>query len=186
MRLVKAHLKSLAPYSQSKPIGVPEEPKESKDEYERRTWREHCHTDAEGNVCIPALAFKNCLSAAAKYLGMQIPGKGRKTYTRHFEAGILVLEALSLPVRKDAVQGEWFFMPANGVRGAGKRVMRCYPMIPSWEGQVIFHILDDTITPEVFEEHLREAGRFIGIGRFRPERNGVNGRFEVIGCEWTK
>ena len=37
----------------------------------------------------------------------------------------------------------------------------------------------ETITLSVFRKHLEEAGKFIGIGRFRPRNNGFYGRFEV-------
>jgi hypothetical protein len=36
----------------------------------------------------------------------------------------------------------------------------------------------------VFAEHLREAGNFIGVGRFRPEKGGYYGRYKVNGIEW--
>jgi hypothetical protein len=29
------------------------------------------------------------------------------------------------------------------------------------------------------------AGMFIGIGRFRPEKGGTNGRFKIASIEWT-
>jgi hypothetical protein len=66
----------------------------------------------------------------------------------------------------------------NGVRGDGKRVNRTFPQVPNWKGTATFVILDDTVTKPVFERHLKEAGRFVGIGRFRPENGGLNGRFE--------
>ena len=44
--------------------------------------------------------------------------------------------------------------------------------------------MDDTVTPEVFERHFREAGRFIGVGRFRPEKGGLNGRFQATKFSW--
>jgi len=53
-------------------------------------------------------------------------------------------------------------------------------MVPTWEGDVIFYVLDDTITEKVFRYHLEQAGKFIGIGRFRPRKNGFYGRFEVV------
>ena len=49
-----------------------------------------------------------------------------------------------------------------------------------------FYILDDTITEDVFKEHLEEAGKFIGIGRFRPRNNGFYGRFAVDKIEWSE
>lgn len=190
MRIAIAELESISPYSQSKHHEVARLARqdgsitETADDHERRTWRERCHADQEGRVFIPPMAFKNCLAEIAKYLSVQIPGKGKSTYTKHFEAGIMVLDGLTLPVMKDRVPGEWYFVPADGRRGSGKRVSKCFPVIHHWSGPVTFHVLDDVITPAIFEQHLRDAGNFIGIGRFRPRNNGYYGRFRVNGINW--
>lgn len=187
MRIAKVQLKSLfgSPYSQSRPHDVPKKNKERPDDYETRTWREKIHTTPDGNVCIPPMAFKNCLSEAAKYLSEQIPGKGKATFTKHFEAGVIVLEGVTLPIKRDDVECERLFLPSDGKRGGGRRVWKNCPVIRSWNGTVEFLILDENITQEVFERHLREAGNFIGIGRFRPRQNGFYGRFEVVKTEWS-
>lgn len=193
MRQIIATLKSVSPYSQSRFHNIPRLEKESHDDHEKRTWRERCHVNDDGFISIPPMAFKNCLSECAKYLAMQIPGKGKQTYTKHFEAGVLVTEPLILTVKKEEVQGvgehalssgamvgEWFYVPAQGDRGGKKRVWKCFPMVPKWQGDVIFYVLDDTITENIFRYHLEQAGKFIGIGRFRPRNNGFYGRFEVV------
>ena len=180
MRTFIARLKSTSPYSQSRHYEVPTLPKEGKDKYEERTWRERLHTDENGNVFIPPMAFKNCLSEVAKFLGEQIPGKGKSTYTKHFEAGLLVMDPVKLPDKKDEVQGEWLFVPADGKRGSGKRVKKCFPVIAEWVADVTIYVLDETITEEVLRKHLIEAGSFIGIGRFRPRNNGFYGRFTLV------
>lgn len=185
MRVATAQLESLSPYGQSRFYETPKLPKEGSADFEARTWRDRVHTDEAGHIVIPPMAFKNCLSEVAKFLSVQIPGKGKATYTKHFEAGIIVTEGLTLPVTKAQVAGEWLFVPADGKRGSGKRVKKCFPVIPSWKGAVTFHILDETVTPEVFEQHLAEAGNFIGIGRFRPRNNGYYGRFKVTGVKWN-
>jgi hypothetical protein len=159
--------------------------KERPDDYEKRTWRSRMNVSEEGFVYIPPMAFKNCVAEVAKYLGEQIPGKGKATFTKHFEAGVMVIEPLRLPLKGDQVKGEWLYVPADGKRGSGKRVMKCFPLIPEWHGWVKFHIIDDTITPDVFERHLKQAGQFIGVGRFRPRNNGFYGRFEVEKLEWN-
>lgn len=184
MHTATARLKSVSPYSQSRHHDTEKLAKELPKDFETRTWRERLHYDADGRVFIPPMCFKNCLSEAAKFLSRQIPGKGKATYTKHFEAGVLVPEPLILPLKKDDVKGEWLFLPADGKRGSGKRVDKCYPVIPEWSGNVQFLILDDMITEDVFTDHLKEAGRFIGIGRFRPRNNGFYGRFMVEGVEW--
>jgi hypothetical protein len=184
MKTATVKIKSASPYSQSRHYTTEKLNKESARDYEARTWRDRLHTTDGGEVFIPPMSFKNCLSEAAKFLGIQIPGKGKSTYTKHFEAGVLVTDALHLGIQKEDVKGEWLFVPSDGVRGSGKRVDKCFPIIHEWGGTVTFYILDETVTREVFENHLRQAGAFIGVGRFRPRNNGFYGRFTVESIDW--
>lgn len=186
MITAKVRLKSLSPYSQSRAHVTAKLDKEGADAYEQRTWRERLHTDTDGMVFIPHSAFKNCLSEAAKYLSLQIPGKGKATYTKHFEAGVMVLSPTPLGIHRDDVEGETLYLNADGVRGSGKRVWRTMPLIRSWEGDVEFLIVDPMITKDVFAKVLDEAGRLIGIGRYRPRNNGIYGRFAIERLDWIE
>ena len=186
-RIAVAQLEGVSLYSQSKPHNVEKLNKELADDYEKRTWKERLHLDEKGFVVIPPMAFKNCLSEVAKFLGMQIPGKGKSTFTKHFESGVMVTEPAPLGIHKDDVVGDWIFTPVDGVRGGGKRVYKCYPIIPAgWKTEVTFYIVDDTITESVFAEHLKQAGQLIGIGRFRPRNNGYYGRYLVKNITWKE
>lgn len=180
-------LKSMSPYSQSKWI----QEKKSKDEthsaFEERSWKQRCHWTDDGKMFIPPMSFKNCLSEAAKYKSIQIAGKGKSTYTKHFEAGVLVTEPLILEnVTKENLAHEWLHVPSDGRRGGTTRVEKCFPLVSSWTGTVEYLILDEIITEEVFKEHLADAGSFIGVGRFRPRNNGYYGRFVVESVKWMK
>lgn len=185
MKTAIVKLKSTAPYSQSRKYFTDALEKEGAKDYEARTWRDRLHTTESGEVFIPPMSFKNCLSEAAKFLSIQIPGKGKATYTKHFEAGVLVTDALHLGIQKEQVKGEWLFVPSDGVRGSGKRVEKCFPIIHEWSGEVTFYILDETVKEDVFTHVLSEAGKFIGMGRFRPRNNGFYGRFEVESVKWN-
>jgi hypothetical protein len=185
MKTAIARIEGNGAYSQSRHYDTPKLPKESSSDYEDRTWADRLHVGVDGNVFIPPMAFKNCLSEAAKFLSRQIPGKGKSTYTKHFEAGVLVMDPLVLPLKKADVPRETYFVPADGRRGSGKRVSKHFPVVQQWAGDVTFYILDETITEDVFTEHLREAGKFIGIGRFRPRNNGFYGRFTVKSVRWS-
>lgn len=179
------NLKSISPYSQGRKHEVPKLDKESDAAYDERTWRERLHYDCQtGEVYIPPMAFKNALASVAKYLSVQIPGKGKATYTKHVESGVIVMEPLMLGIYKGDVVSERIFVPSDGKRGGGKRVYRTFPVIHSWSGDVVFTILDQTVTKEVFENFITEAGRFIGIGRWRPERNGLYGRYLAKLTRW--
>jgi len=186
MRTFIVQLESMSPYSQSRRHQTEKlNDKESHEDYEKRTWRERLHVNEKEYVFIPPLAFKNCLSRVGKFLSMQIPGRNKATYTKHFEAGVMVMDPLVLPIKKKDVPGEWLFVPSDGKRGGTTRVDKCFPFISEWKGDVMFYVLDDIITLEVFEKHLKEAGNFIGIGRFRPEKNGYYGRFSVKSVKET-
>lgn len=186
MKTATVRLKSMSPYSQARfyEAETPYLEKESKDDYAARTWRMRAHANKDGNIIIPPMAFKNCLSESAKFLSLQIPGKGKSTYTKHFEAGVLVTDELVLPNKRDEVDGETFFVPSDGVRGSGKRVLKTFPVIREWSGVVDFFIFDETVTEKVFHRVIEQAGQFIGIGRFRPRNNGYYGRFSIESIQW--
>jgi hypothetical protein len=181
-----AQLRSASPYSQSRyyNFNVPKLKGETSADYEVRTWREKCHAEDDGSLFIPGMALKNCVSEAAKFLGLQIPGKGKATYTKHIEAGVMVLSHLALPVNKRDVEGEWLYMNADGRRGGNVRVMKCFPLIREWSGRATFTIVSPVVTEEVFRQHLEEAGKYIGIGRWRPRMNGLYGRFTLDDLVW--
>lgn len=185
MRTAKAHLQSVTPYSQSKPFGSAKSRDETHAQFEQRVWKERCHVNESSEIFIPPMAFKNCLDAAAKYKSIQIPGKGKATYTKHFESGVLCMDPLELGIHIDDVEGEWLFVPSDGKPGGGSRVWKHFPIIRNWSGTVIFYVFDETVDEDTFQQHLVDAGQFIGIGRFRPRNRGYYGRFSVEGIDWA-
>jgi hypothetical protein len=57
--------------------------------------------------------------------------------------------------------------------------------MPEWRATFDIYILDPIITEPVFREMVEIAGMFIGIGRFRPEKGGTNGRFKIEALAWA-
>jgi hypothetical protein len=184
MHIATCKLRSVSPYQQRRKYNTPKLEKEAPADYEKRTWRDSGHYTDEGNMYIPPTSFKRCIEQAATMLDKTIPGRGKNKYKKHFLAGIMVVDKLILPVTKDTVSGVWVFVPSNGRRGGSTRVDKCYPTVQEWEGTIDFIVLDDTITEDVFREHLIEAGRLVGLGVFRPQNGGYHGRFEVISIVW--
>lgn len=186
MKTCIAKLKSAARYSQSAYID-PElkQPKETHDVFEKRIWREKTHSE-DGEIFIPPMAFKQALDSAAKFLSIQIPGRGKATYTKHFVSGVLCFKPVMLGIRKEDVRPNEILANSDGVRGSGKRVKRIFPTIDQWTADVEFTILDDTITEDVFLRVLKEAGQLIGVGQFRPQNGGYFGRWIVVSHEWRE
>ena len=177
----------VSPYSQSKHYTNDDAPKlnkESADAYERRTWMHRMHVNAAGLVEIPGACFANSLKGSAARLKIQVPGKGRVEFTKYFKAGVMVVDPLVLPIKAADVKPEPLFVPSDGRAGGGKRVMKYFPRIDTWGGDVVYHVLDDIITEDVFEQVLRGSGALVGIGRFRPESGGFYGRFAVDKIVW--
>lgn len=185
MKTCIVEIQSVSPYSASRKHNEEKLEKEGADAYDKRTWREKCHYDANGVAFIPGIAFKFALDAAAKYLSLSIPGKGKATYTKHFLSGVMCPENLSLGKAREDVTGISLSLNADGVRGSGKRVDRILPQFPKWGGKLTFYVFDEQITKDVFERVMVEAGKFIGVGQFRPQNGGHNGRFEVKGFQWS-
>lgn len=187
MKLATCTLESQSPYQPSRAYSheIEKENRETADAYEDRTWRNKCHTMPDGKVFIPPMAFKMAVDKAAKLLGRQIPGKGKSTYTKFFLSGVLVMDPIVLPYTKDDAAKDRIYCNADGVRGSGKRVWRNFPRFDTWKADIPFHVLADEVTKDVFEEHLVQAGAFVGIGRFRPENGGFYGRFKVNKIAWN-
>ena len=92
----------------------------------------------------------------------------------------MVIDPIMLGRKVDEVPPEELFVPADCKRGSGRRVTRVFPLISSWKGSTVVHVIDETITEEVLRKHLTEAGNLIGMGRFRPRNNGYYGRFKLV------
>ena len=191
MRIATVTIEGIAPYQMSRNHCAPKKDRETADDYERRTWIEKGHYTESGQVYIPQMAMKQALTDIARYLGMQIPGKGKSTYTKHFESGVLLVEPILLlspgkphkPITRNDIIEERYYCNADGKRGSAKRVWRHFPTVKNWAATFTVDILDNTITPDVFKHHLEQAGKFKGVGRFRPEKGGFYGRFAVAACD---
>lgn len=186
-RIATATLESVSPYSQSKHFVIEKRTaQETHDAAERRLWRNRMHRNDDGCVFIPPMSFKLCLENAAQFRGDKVKGKGNATFTKHFKSGVMVVEPLQLSLKVDDVPGEELFVPSDGKRGGGSRVTKVFPLISGWGGKVNFIVLDETIDEDTFAATLADAGRFIGIGRFRPQNGGFYGRFAVKGIDWER
>lgn len=184
-RLCVAQLASVSPVNQSRCHETPKLPGENHGDYEVRTWREKAHYDPKTKeVFIPPMAFKIGLDDAAKMLSIKIPGGKNATYTKFFASGVLVMDPVFVGITVDKTEECRIHANADGVRGSGTRVWRSFPRIPSWSAAVEFHVLADEITEEVFERVLKQAGAFIGIGQFRPQKGGYYGRYKVLSTQW--
>ena len=200
VRQVEVRIEGITTYSSSKMITPKAKDFRGTDlDWEEAHWQERMNLDREGRWVIPAYAVKMMLVTAAKNGGWVIPGRGKCTYTKPFDRGLLVLEnpLIEPETRADnvkgengpipCVQGEWLMVPSDGKRGGARRVAKCFPVIHRWACDITYQVLEDVISKEIFEQALNDAGMFVGLGRWRPENGGLNGRFQVVGkAKWSE
>ena len=187
MRTVTIEIEGLTPYSSSRYFEPAPQKGESKDAHEKRRWREKAHVDEKGGVFIPGVALKFALDENAQLLNEKIPGKGNQTWSGQFATGIVAMSDVKLGVDIKDVKAIEIFAHANGKRGPGTRVMRYFPLLPSWGGTLEMRIFNDSIPEEVFERFFEQAGLLAGVGRGRPitKSPAGNGRFRPVKFSWA-
>lgn len=181
-----ATIKGVAPLSCSRQHRTEFLDGESHEDYDQRTWREKANHDVDGIVFVPAMAFKQAMDTAAKRMDIKDPDNKRANFTKYFVSDVICEANLSIGIHKDQMPSITINANVDGVRGSGKRVARTFPQTQTWAGTTSFIIMEEKIKPEIFERVLTTAGRSIGVGQFRPERGGLNGRFEVIEVKYEK
>lgn len=191
MDYIQAHvtIRGTAPLSQSHKHDEPMLEGESPDAYDIRTWRSKLNVevvDSQPTVIIPAFAIQTAIADAARYSKRKILGQGKATWTAKFSAGISVVSSIPLNIDPATVKSISISAHSDGRRGSGSRVTRRFPQIPpGWQATFDILILDPIITEEIFREMLTLAGVFIGVGQFRPQNGGHNGRFAVESINWV-
>jgi hypothetical protein len=119
---------------------------------------------------------------------MKIPGRRGATFKSFFASGFFCNADAPIANGKPLTPEDAGMIAinanSNGQRGSGSRVRRRFPQFLTYHGKVEFSIIDDIITPDVFEHHFRYFALNVGIGRFRPEKGGTNGRLIATKFEW--
>lgn len=182
MKVYDLSLKSLTPMLYSRPYEheVAKEPRETHEAYEKRTWSFKAHANSDGLIVIPAIFLRNALRETAQYLGEQIPGKGKSTFTKHFNSGIGVYDDAVLKIKREDLKPLAMFVPADGKHGGGRRVWKFFPKIDKWSASFRVHVIDEIITEDILERHAQNAGLYKGFGSRRPANGGEFGRFELV------
>lgn len=193
MKIATITIKSASPYTQSAFYRTPRPPRMDHNEYEDKYAHEKLHVNSDGLVFIPPMALKRSIEEACKRMGRVIPGKGKTQYTKFLVAGTQIVDPPVVqvnggPLKADKVAYEWLKCDSQGKKGSagGTMVDRKFPRIDDWHATFELHVFDDVLTKEIIEESVRNAGVFVGLGKFRPENGGWYGRFSVEKVVWEE
>ena len=123
------------------------------------------YTTPEGKFGIPSIAFKQAMVSAAKDVDLKMTDMRRRFHIRNDLVEIVSDEPV---MRQDMVRV-----------GMGVADIRYRPEFNNWHVDLIIDYNASVITPGQILNLLNVAGFGVGVGEWRPEKNGQWGRFHV-------
>lgn len=139
--------------------------------------------DKEGVICLPSEYLRMSTVNAAKF--QQDPRSPRKSAMDLYKAALISLKPL-VPITN--VAGEhpkvWDFLHRCRVQVQRNGITRTRPAFhEGWRCTIPLLVnLPEYVSPRDLNETIAAAGRFIGVGDFRP----TYGRFQIVGFEIQK
>ena len=138
----------------------------------------HAYSDGKG-FYIPAEHIKGSLIGGGAMVKAKV-GNTRKSM-KNIVAGMFFIEEEKLRLPK-----EYTIDKRSAVNNNIKaRIIVVRPKWEKWKTEFVLRVDNDTITTETVKEILKNAGQYIGIGSFRPTKNGSFGRYDVQQCIMT-
>lgn len=157
---------------------------ESHAAFDERTWDQKCRVDEEtGQLFMPGIALKACITSTAKYMGMPLEDNKKRTYTQSITRGLQCVEPVMLDKELSDIELLRQYVLANPGGTSKSRVVRIFPHLPSWTAEGEMTVIDDVLTPHILQLHLRNAGVLTGLGTWRPESGREYGRFLLTDFE---
>lgn len=129
------------------------------------------YCDGEGVLYQPAEHIERAMTAAAGSL--KIPGKRGATYSKLVSSTVDVIPS-TIPHKIQRYE-----IDARPVVVQRARIIRYRPRLDEWELDFTLQLNDDQLPIEVCKRILDDAGLYVGIGDFRPQRKGKFGKFMV-------
>lgn len=131
------------------------------------------YLDKDKKVILPSVYVKNCITEASKQF--KIVGKGKATYSK-IVASTVEIEPFMIGLQ--ASKYEVFRISAVNPMTKG-RMMTERPRFPKWKASFEIILNDPSIPTLVINEILEHAGKYVGIGDWRPEKKGMHGKFLI-------
>jgi hypothetical protein len=141
------------------------------DDVESYVWR-----DEENRICLPGEYVRQSICVAAK--SVQDPRSPRRSAIELYKAGIASATELAPMISNGHETTEWDYIDRRRVTVVRAGITRSRPTFTAgWEASFVMQVLTpEYISFENLLDRLTAAGRFVGVGDFRPSY----GRFQVV------
>src|SRR5262245_18713972 len=133
-----------------------------------------CYRMADGTCVVKGESFRGCeLAAAGAY-------RIKKASLRYAFAHILVLEELLPLLRRYGTPISDYVIDKRRAIVQRQGIIRCRPRFDEWSAMFTFQYDPLIVTePKLIVDVLQDGGGRIGVGDYRPAKNGWFGRFDV-------
>ena len=122
---------------------------------------------------IPGVYFRNSIVEAAKQF--KITGKGKSTYSKLVGSTVQIEEEYC-----EIQPGKYEPYKISGVNPMTKgRMIIIRPRFNQWEASFTVILNDEGVPSSVLNDILIYAGKYVGIGDWRPDKKGMFGKFMV-------
>jgi hypothetical protein len=187
MKSYKVSLKSLSPYMQKRMDDITLEQWEknrgpiiersdiTKEDIIRAEF--FCYRNSTGQCYIPAEQIRGSLIDAGSFLKSKVGVRSKSMKSIVAALFIVEPEEIILPDfdaidKRSAVN--------HHVKG---RIIVVRPKWTNWEACIKLNVHENSITKETIQQLFEYAGNYVGIGSFRPTKNGMFGRYEITKME---
>jgi len=134
----------------------------------------HMYIDNKGKPYLPSEHIRGCLINGGGYIKSKVGSKAKSMKT--IVAAMFMITPDIIPLNDD-----WIIDKRSGVNHNVKgRVIVIRPKWNDWKAKFTLSVDNDTITQETIQNIIEYGGQYVGIGSFRPEKNGMFGRFKII------
>lgn len=128
----------------------------------------------DGTIYQPALHFIASMKRAG--IKFKIPGQNRTTYKNLIGCGMVIIEPDAIPHKNQNWEIDIRAIVNPNTRGRRAKKRPCFK---NWTLQFTIEYDENEIDFGHIKQILDYAGRYVGIGDFRPEKGGPFGRFLV-------
>lgn len=137
-------------------------------------WNASLYLNAEGQIVVPVENVRASIRDGAKLSKM-----GKEISRKVFIEGEHIPLTYSGPRDRKKLFEDTRFRDVRSVRVGQQRVMRTRPFFRDWSLTFVAYWEPDAFDVDLFKQCLESAGKFIGLGDFRPDKGGTYGRFVV-------
>jgi len=145
--------------------------KKASTDYEKEALKK-LYMNVDEKIFQPSTHLERALIEAGKKI--RVKGNGKATYSKLF-GSMVAVDGLEILHKNPKYEIFKMLVVIPSTKG---RIMRYRPMFKEWVLEFNLEA-EDEIPKDVLKEALEIAGRYVGIGDWRPEKKGKFGKFQV-------